>query len=178
MRSLLVFGAGGHRLGVEVAQVAGVGRPDDFRPDPALPAPLIGRLTTAEGQIPVVDLGALLDCGDRWDGSGLIIAATTDVGPLGFAVDRVEDIVAVPDDVIASLPALIQATLRGWLIRKAARLDDQVLLLVDLGRVYTSDEVNRFYEAIQASEQDPASGPPPAGMDVHYGRDCAWLKHN
>lgn len=163
MQSFLTFRAGGHHLGVEVTTVAGVQQAGGFTADPDLPQPLVGRLATEDGDIPVVDLPAVLAAENVLSSDGTIIVANTEAGPLAFAVERVEDIVTAPDDAILALPPLIQAVQRGCLVRGAARLADRVVLIADLDRVFTRQEVVGFHVAIQTSHSDPVSESLPAG---------------
>lgn len=90
--------------------------------------------------LPVLDLGLRLGLGPGpRDGSGRILVVEQDPRhPLGLLVDEASEVLRIPENLVGPPPELAAGTASGA-IKGVARLEDRLILLLDLGRVLGED---------------------------------------
>ena len=86
--------------------------------------------------LPVLDLGLRLGLGPGpRDGSGRILVVEHDPRhPLGLLVDEASEVLRIPESLVGPPPELAAGSASGA-IKGVARLEDRLILLLDLGRV-------------------------------------------
>jgi chemotaxis signal transduction protein len=114
--SVLVVGLGDRRLAVPVAQIVEVARLVAYTPLPCEDPTNLGVVLHRDALIPLVDLARRL--GARRAGPiglpGLCLFVQTDVGDVGFPIDRVLGLESVLDDrPDRAVPVLAPAVLAG-----------------------------------------------------------------
>jgi purine-binding chemotaxis protein CheW len=129
---LSTFSVGGHQFGVEVAAVQEVILHQPMTRVPLAPADLGGLINLRGQVIPAVDLRRRLGFPDRVAGRPPmdVILHTRD-GLVSLLVDGIGDVVEVPDEAFEEPPETLHGIGRE-LIRGAYKLDDALLLLLDL----------------------------------------------
>jgi purine-binding chemotaxis protein CheW len=98
--------------------------------------------------LPVLDLGLRLGLppGPR-DGSGRILVVEPEPQhPLGLLVDEASEVLRVPETLLSPPPELASGPL-GSSVRGVARLDERLVLLLDLARVVGPDGGGAAQEA-------------------------------
>jgi len=88
--------------------------------------------------LPVLDLGLRLGLGPGpRDGTGRILVVEHDPRhPLGLLVDEASEVLRIPENLVGPPPELAAGTAgASGSIRGVARLEDRLILLLDLGRV-------------------------------------------
>jgi purine-binding chemotaxis protein CheW len=126
------FSVGGHQFGVEVAAVQEVILHQPMTRVPLAPADLGGLINLRGQVIPAVDLRRRLGFPDRVAGQPPmdVILRTRD-GLVSLLVDGIGDVVEVPDEAFEEPPETLHGIGRE-LIRGAYKLDDALLLLLDV----------------------------------------------
>ena len=129
---LSTFSVGGHQFGVEVAAVQEVTLHQPMTRVPLAPADLGGLINLRGQVIPAVDLRRRLGFPDRVAGQPPmdVILHTRD-GLVSLLVDGIGDVVEVPDEAFEEPPETLHGIGRE-LIRGAYKLDDALLLLLDV----------------------------------------------
>ena len=129
---LSTFSVGGHQSGVEVAAVQEVILHQPMTRVPLAPADLGGLINLRGQVIPAVDLRRRLGFPDRVAGQPPmdVILQTRD-GLVSLLVDGIGDVVEVPDEAFEEPPETLHGIGRE-LIRGAYKLDDALLLLLDV----------------------------------------------
>jgi purine-binding chemotaxis protein CheW len=129
---LSTFSVGGHQFGVEVAAVQEVILHQPMTRVPLAPADLGGLINLRGQVIPAVDLRRRLGFPDRVAGQPPmdVILHTRD-GLVSLLVDGIGDVVEVPDEAFEEPPETLHGIGRE-LIRGAYKLDDALLLLLDV----------------------------------------------
>ena len=129
---LSTFSVVGHQFGVEVAAVQEVILHQPMTRVPLAPADLGGLINLRGQVIPAVDLRRRLGFPDRVAGQPPmdVILHTRD-GLVSLLVDGIGDVVEVPDEAFEEPPETLHGIGRE-LIRGAYKLDDALLLLLDV----------------------------------------------
>ncbi len=128
MSGYITFRIGARELAAPLEQVREVVRAVGVEALMGVRAPITGLLELRGDPLPVVDLRSLPDDGDLGD---ILVLMADDDGPLGLAVDRVDEVVAAEALVADSaprplgLPAYVQRVVRST-------VDARPVFLVDL----------------------------------------------
>jgi purine-binding chemotaxis protein CheW len=129
---LSTFSVGGHQFGVEVAAVQEVILHQPMTRVPLAPADLGGLINLRGQVIPAIDLRRRLGVPDRVAGQPpMDIILRTGDGLISLLVDGIGDVVEVPDEAFEEPPETLHGIGRE-LIRGAYKLDDALLLLLDV----------------------------------------------
>ena len=129
---LSTFSVNGHQFGVEVATVQEVIHQQPMTRVLLAPAALVGLINLRGQVIPAVDLRRRLGFPDRAAGQPAmdVIVRTRD-GLASLLVDRIGDVVEAPEEAFEEPPETLGGIGRE-LIRGAYKLDDALLLLLDV----------------------------------------------
>ncbi len=128
MSGYITFRIGARELAAPLDQVREVVRAVGVEALMGVRAPVTGLLELRGDPLPVVDLRSLPEEGDLGD---ILVLMADEDGPLGLAVDRVDEVVAaealIPDPAPRplGLPAYVQRVVRST-------VDARPVLLVDL----------------------------------------------
>lgn len=120
--------------GVEVSWVQEVLRPHNRTRIPQSPETVSG-LVNLRGQVVLtVDLRTRLEMAPRPEGVDPMMVVVQVAGePVSLLVDRIGDVVRTEDDTYAAPPDTLDSATRA-LVTGAHKLDDQLLLLLDVER--------------------------------------------
>jgi purine-binding chemotaxis protein CheW len=120
--------------GVEVSWVQEVLRPHTRTRIPQSPATVSG-LVNLRGQVVLtVDLRTRLEMAPRPEGvDPMMVVVQVGGEPVSLLVDRIGDVVGADDDTYAPPPDTLDTATRA-LVTGAHKLDDQLLLLLDVER--------------------------------------------
>ena len=127
-------------FGVPIHRVREIVTVPQITPVPECPTFVRGIINLRGRILPVLDLGQRLGLpeGPR-DGSGRILIVEQDPQHLlGMLVDQASEVLRVPDEGLAPPPELA-AHGAGGAVTSVARLDERLVLLLDLDRVLTQE---------------------------------------
>jgi purine-binding chemotaxis protein CheW len=148
----LVFLGGGTTFGAPVAQVLRIVRRLPMTRVPRAPDFVEGVINDHSQVVPVVDLRkrmALSTGGlDREREKILVVELANQV--VGLLVDDVLDIVRIPEDQIQPAPAMV-AQVNGVYLTGVTRVDEKVMMLLDLDQILSLDEVGDIAGLQEAS---------------------------
>jgi len=154
----VVFRLGETQFGVEIGQVLRIVRLTPITRVPRAPHFLEGVINYRGQVVPVVDLSkrlALPGEEEYGDAARILIVgleASVEPGrakqPIGMLVDTVVGIVRLPEESIEPPPEMV-AQVNGVYLTGVAQHEDRLVVLLDLSRVLTVEEVTEM-EAWQA----------------------------
>ncbi len=139
-------------LGVEVDQVQEVIRHQTITPVPLAP-PVIRGLINLRGQIvTAVDLRRLLQIGDRTGARlPMNIVVHTREGIFSLLVDRIGDVLEVDTACFEQPPDILDGIDRD-LIQGTYKLQDRLLLTLNVEKIFSSDILNRARDAMPSDK--------------------------
>lgn len=137
---LVVFELENEKYGVDIASVEGIIKMQEITRLPHAPAFIEG-ITNLRGTIvPVVDLRTRfgLPCKEPTRDTRIVIA-NMDSSKVGIIVDAVTQVIRVPEDKIEPPPQM-SVTINSAFIKNIAKLESELVILLDLGKVLSTEE--------------------------------------
>jgi purine-binding chemotaxis protein CheW len=132
--SYCTFMLGPHRCGVEVDAVREVVRDQPITPVPLAPAAVRGLVNLRGRIVTAVDLRRCLGLEPAAPGPArTLVVLRASVGDMSFIVDGIHDVCDLDPEAFEPTPPTVQGTGRE-LIRGAYKLNDQLLVVLDLAR--------------------------------------------
>lgn len=127
-------------FGVDILNVQEIIRPVDITRVPNAPAFVEGVINLRGRIVPVVDLRKRFNMSQRErDKNSRIIVVELDDKIVGFMVDAVREVLRVDTNVIEPPPELAIGIDAGY-ITGVAKLEDRLLILLDLERILSEEE--------------------------------------
>ena len=155
---LVTFSVGGEEFGLDVFQVHEILRWQEPTAVPRAPAFVEGVLDVRGTLVPVIDLRRRFELAEvRHDDDTRIVLVDFQGERLGLVVDAVTEVLRAPETAVSPPPAFFRG-LAAEFLRGIVRLNDRLVVLVDLDRILSSQERIALTEAVLA----PAGG---AGAD-------------
>ena len=154
---LVVFNLGEEEFAVEVAQVQEIIEMQDITRLPRAPGFIKGILNLRGKILPVIDLRERLGLPESSSEAQRIVITQLEEQFVGMMVDSVTEVLPIAASALEPPPPLV-ADVSGAYLRGLARLDDRLLILMDLSRILSAEDV----EAL-ATEQAAAKG---GGVDT------------
>lgn len=131
-------------FGVDILNVQEIIRPVDITRVPNAPAFVEGVINLRGRIVPVVDLRKRFNMSQRErDKNSRIIVVELDDKIVGFMVDAVREVLRVDTNVIEPPPELAIGIDAGY-ITGVAKLEDRLLILLDLERILSEEEKHRL----------------------------------
>jgi len=148
----VVFTLGEAEFGVEIGQVLRIMRLVEITRVPRAPRFLEGIINVHGEIIPVVDLRKRLELpqGEYTDQARILIV---EVGEqkIGMIVDSVTEIAWISASAIKPPPEMV-ADISGVYLTGVAAMDDRLIILLDLSRVLTPEEVEELEQTAKKSQ--------------------------
>lgn len=146
IRQFVGFVIGEELFGVDILSVQEIIRDTTITPIPDAPDFLEGVINLRGNIIPVIDLRKRLKLSTPppAEKSLWIVILIVDGRVTGFVVDRVTKVLNVPESSIKPPPEIVLAGLKSHYINGVCRMDRQLLILLDFGRVLMADEIRKL----------------------------------
>ncbi len=138
---LVVFDLANEHYGVDIAAVEGIIKIQPITVVPHTPAFVEG-VTNLRGEVlPVIDLRKRFDlpANTARGKDTRIVVVEIDGKKVGMVVDAVSEVLRVADEAIEP-PSPIVTTVDSAFIRGIAKVDDRLIILVELSKVLSTDE--------------------------------------
>lgn len=138
---LVSFNIGREEFGVDILKVQEINRMVEITRVPNAPDCVSGVINLRGKVIPVVDLRKRFGLGTQADDKNtriIVVELTNRV--LGFVVDAVNVVLRIPRSVTEPPPPMV-AGIGSECITAIAKLEDRLLILLDLERVLSTEDV-------------------------------------
>lgn len=137
---LVSFKLADEEFGVDILQVQEINRLVDITKVPRTPEFVEGVINLRGKVIPVIDLRKRFDLEiEDYDADTRIVVVDIDHNIMGMIVDEVSEVLRLPLSTIESAPDIVTSIDADY-ISGVAKMDDRLLILLDLSRVFTPSE--------------------------------------
>lgn len=142
MRQVVAFELGAEEFAVDVAQVDEIVRLLPVTRLPHAPRYVEGVINLRGRILPVIDLARRfgLPEHERTRRSRIVIVAV-EGRTVGMLVDAVTEVLRLPDDAVEPAPAVLRDGPHADCLTGIGRLDERLLVMLDLPRVLTHQEL-------------------------------------
>jgi len=148
---LVGFQLGAEEFGLDILRVQEIIRTQQLTRVPNLPDYIDGVINLRGKVIPVIKLRRRLGFENSdTDKDTRIVVVDVHGQTIGFVVDAVSQVIRMSSDVVEPTPRL--GRIERDYVRGVGKIDDRLLLLIDLDKLMDSDEA---VEAEHAAEQAP-----------------------
>lgn len=146
---LIVFSVGNEEYGLEIEYVQEVIRMKTIKKLPRTPAFILGVMNLRGNIIPIVGLREKFNLDPRDYNEFTRVIVVNHKGKLvGMVVDEVNRVVNIPGSSIEGNPEMVSDSTRA-LVRGVAKLEDQVIILVELNYLLYSLNELQFDQDVQ-----------------------------
>lgn len=139
---LVIFQLGGEEFGVEIMQVQEIIRMPDITRIPQSPEFVEGVINLRGKIIVVINLDTRfgLDLKELDENSRIIIVEVGET-VVGMIVDSVSEVLRLPTTNVEPAPEIIKAKIHADYLKGVGKLDDRLLILLDLEKVLSEEEM-------------------------------------
>jgi len=144
---LVGFKIGEEEFGIEIQKVQEINRITEITRVPRTPDYVLGVINLRGKVIPVINMRARFgfDNNDLTKDSRIIVLELQD-HVIGILVDAVTEVIRLPSGTVEPPPNLATNVETDY-ISGVGKLDDRLLILLDIDKVFTSEQVDKFAEA-------------------------------
>jgi purine-binding chemotaxis protein CheW len=137
---LVSFNIGNEEFAVDILKVQEINRMADITRVPKSPPFVEGVINLRGKVIPIVDLRKRFNLEERKATKETrIIVVDMDGKVVGLIVDSVSEVLRLPADTIEPPPPIV-AGIESEYIKGVGKLDDRLLILLDLNKIFSSEE--------------------------------------
>lgn len=142
LMQLVTFSIGEEEFGVDILKVQEIIRTMEITKVPRAPAFVEGVINLRGKVIPIIDLRKRFGLESReHDKHTRIIVIEINNMIVGFVVDSVSEVLRIPSNTVEPPPPVV-AGLESEYISGVGKLEDRLLILLDLDRLLSGDEVD------------------------------------
>jgi len=139
-QQVVVFELANEQYGVDISTVEGIIKLQTITRMPQAPSYVEGVTNLRGNVVPVIDLRARFGLPKvEPTNDTRIVVAYMGQSKVGMVVDAVSQVLVVPSDAIEPPPAMV-TTINSTFITGIAKLDNQLVILLDLGEVLSLQE--------------------------------------
>jgi len=143
---LVSFNVGNEEFGVDILCVQEINRMLQITKVPNAPEFVDGVINLRGKVIPVIDLRQKLGMPRKeHDKNTRIIVVEVNNKTVGFIVDAVREVLRIPSD-ITEAPPEIAAGINSEFIKSVGKLEDRLLILIDLEKILSGSEEKELSE--------------------------------
>ena len=138
-QQVVIFLLGEGSYAIEIAAVREIIRPQPITVVPGAPSAILGVINIRSTVVPVLDLRRRcgLPAAEQTRESRVVVVQVDDQS-VGIQVDAVSEVMTISPDIIESAASIVRGD-SEHLVRGVARLDDRLVMLLDLTRAINVD---------------------------------------
>lgn len=139
---LVVFNTGKEDFGIEIMNVQEIIRMTNITKIPQSPSHIRGIINLRGKIIVVINLNVVMgmESSEHDENTRIIVTSINDT-VVGFVVDSVSEVLRLPSSSVEAAPELVSAKIDSSYLKGVGKLDNRLLLLLDMGRVLSKDEM-------------------------------------
>lgn len=139
---LVIFQLGGEEFGVEIMQVQEIIRMPEITRIPQSPVYVEGVINLRGKIIVVINLNTKFDLHSKeLDADSRIIIVEIGENVVGMIVDSVSEVLRLSTSSVEPAPDIISTKIKADYLKGVGKLDERLLILLDLERVLNDDEM-------------------------------------
>ncbi len=143
---LVGFRIADEEFGVDITKVQEIIRMVDITRVPNTPAFVEGVINLRGKVIPIIDMRKRLDLGSKpYDKDTRITVVEIENRIVGFIVDSVSEVIRIEKSITEPPPPMV-SNINSDFITAIAKLDNRLLILLDLNEILNSEEVAELSE--------------------------------
>ena len=140
---LVVFTIGDEEFGVDISQVREIVRLVQITYLPKAPVFIEGVVNLRGQVLAVIDLSKRLGVSSKERGETTrIIVVEVGENTVGMIVDSVSEVLRLSSENVEEVPSLVDTEVPEHYIRGVGKLKDRLLVLLDLNKILTPEEVS------------------------------------
>lgn len=149
----LTFQLMAEQYGVPIESVREINRVGEITPVPRTPEFVKGVMNLRGKIIPVINLRVRFGMPSQdYTRDTCIIVIDTDFGQVGMIVDAVKEVADLEQNQIEPAPVLGNEKTMNF-IRGMGKLDDKVIIIVDVVSALSQEHLTQMHQAVAAAEQ-------------------------
>lgn len=139
---LVSFNIGSEEFGVDILKVQEINRMVEITRVPQAPPYVEGVINLRGKVIPIVDLRKRFNIEEReYDKNTRIVVVDISGNIMGMVVDSVSEVLRLPANTIEPPPEIV-ASINSEYIKGVAKLEDRLLIFLDLSKVIDVNEMS------------------------------------
>jgi len=143
---LVSFKLGSEEFGVDILDVQEINRMNEITKVPQAPEYVEGVINLRGKVIPIVDLRRRVDMDIKeHDKDTRIVVVNIEKNTIGMIVDSVSEVLRIPKSSVEPPPSMISGFDTDY-IKGVAKLEDRLLLFLDLNKIMTVNELSEVLE--------------------------------
>ncbi|MFN3134299.1 MAG: chemotaxis protein CheW [Candidatus Kryptonium sp.] len=152
---LVSFKIGSEEFGVNILQVQEINRPTQITHVPNIPDFIEGVINLRGKIIPVVNLRKKFGLGEKeYDKNTRVIVVELNNKIVGFIVDSVSEVLRISKKVVEPPPEIISSGVDTEYITGIAKLEERLLILLDLEKVLSVEERESLKEVHAKTDEN------------------------
>ncbi len=147
---LVGFQLGNEEYGIDILKVQEINRVTDITKIPQSPDFVEGVINLRGNIIPIIDLRKRFHMPEReHDRQTRIVVGEIDDRTVGFIVDAVSEVIRLPVNTVEPPPPIVSGG-KAEYIKGVGKLENRLLMLLDIDKILTGSEKERLFEAAEA----------------------------
>ena len=147
---LVGFQLGNEEYGIDILKVQEINRVTDITKIPQSPDFVEGVINLRGNIIPIIDLRKRFHMPEReHDRQTRIVVGEIDDRTVGFIVDAVSEVIRLPVNTVEPPPPIVSGG-KAEYIKGVGKLEDRLLMLLDIDKILTGSEKENLFEAAEA----------------------------
>jgi purine-binding chemotaxis protein CheW len=147
-KQLVIFEVGNEHFGIDISSVEGIVKLQEITRIPHAPSFMLGITNLRGSVIPVIDLHQRFGIAPQDHSKETRIVITHIYGlKIGMLVSAVSEVLTIDDKVVDPPPPMISNVNSEYIVG-VAKLDQKLVILLDLAKVLTNDEKTQIASSI------------------------------
>ena len=149
---LVVFTLGKEEFGVDISQVREIVRLVQITYLPKAPDFIEGVVNLRGQVLAVIDLAKRIGIksNERGEDTRIIVVEVGD-NTVGMLVDSVSEVLRLPSEFVDDVPSLVDTEVPEHYIRGVGKLEDRLLVLLDLNKILTPEEFQHVEKQLKVA---------------------------